>query len=90
MAILQFIFSGFWVWLGATILVFGILGRIEGIIMAIRKQEQNKELQITVYEDQTGIIRVQGLDQDGCERVIITAVNSVEKHLSDKGRENNT
>jgi len=95
MAIVQFVFSSFWIWVGTTILAFGILGRVGAIIMAIRKQEQNKEIQITVYEDQTGIIRVQGLDQDGCERVIIAAVNSVESHLeetsgSDKPREDNT
>ena len=76
MEVLKFIFSGFWVWMGVTILALGILGTVADVIKSFRKPE--RELQVTKYNDRTIIAHVKNPEKDDYERVIEALGNEKE------------
>ncbi len=70
MEVMKFIFSGFWIWLGALILVCRTLNGVVEIVKAFRKQ---RSVKVTNFKDGMRLVEVTGLAPEEYERVINAA-----------------
>lgn len=76
------IFSSFWTWAGAVILVAVVLGGVTDIIKAAKKPK--RAVRMTTYRDKTCILEINGAEEDDVEQAMKVAKSVQEPTVLEK------